>query len=218
MAICLRWFKSSSAQKFAAPWIWYNQFVLQKYPNPISRNKEKESIFFALFIYIYIFLIRFDLSKDLDWWSLSIKKEKESLKNGLYIVGNNQWLLIIYSQPCWYQYIIHVSFTTQQKEYFYETNPMYVIIDLTGIVVQSVRAPPCQGGSCGFEPRQSRTRTINSSLYSLWKRGRHQDLIPSRWGIFFLLLFVSYLSSDKSSIDWWGGNIGGLVQVAVLLY
>ncbi|CAL9238859.1 unnamed protein product [Arabidopsis halleri] len=26
----------------------------------------------------------------------------------------------------------------------------------TGIVVQSVRAPPCQGGSCGFEPRQSR--------------------------------------------------------------
>ena len=85
---------------------------------------------------------------------------------------------------------------------------MYVIIDLTGIVVQSVRAPPCQGGSCGFEPRQSRTRTINSSLYSLWKRGRHQDLIPSGWGIFFLLLFASYLSSDKSSIDWWGGNIG----------
>lgn len=27
-----------------------------------------------------------------------------------------------------------------------------------GIVVQLVRAPPCQGGSCGFEPRQSRTR------------------------------------------------------------
>ncbi|XAR51023.1 hypothetical protein NMG60_11005521 [Bertholletia excelsa] len=25
-----------------------------------------------------------------------------------------------------------------------------------GIVVQSVKAPPCQGGSCGFEPRQSR--------------------------------------------------------------
>ena len=25
-----------------------------------------------------------------------------------------------------------------------------------GIVVQLVRAPPCQGGSCGFEPRQSR--------------------------------------------------------------
>ncbi|KAK4539082.1 hypothetical protein RGQ29_031986 [Quercus rubra] len=26
------------------------------------------------------------------------------------------------------------------------------------LVVQSVRAPPCQGGSCGFEPRQSRPR------------------------------------------------------------
>ncbi|XAR64811.1 hypothetical protein NMG60_11008658 [Bertholletia excelsa] len=26
----------------------------------------------------------------------------------------------------------------------------------SGIVVQLVRAPPCQGGSCGFEPRQSR--------------------------------------------------------------
>ena len=25
-----------------------------------------------------------------------------------------------------------------------------------GTVVQLVRAPPCHGGSCGFEPRQSR--------------------------------------------------------------
>ena len=30
-----------------------------------------------------------------------------------------------------------------------------------GIVVQLVRAPPCQGGSCGFEPRQSRRNKIN---------------------------------------------------------
>lgn len=30
-------------------------------------------------------------------------------------------------------------------------------IDLcNGIVVQLVRVPPCQDGSCGFEPRQSR--------------------------------------------------------------
>ncbi|KAA0057636.1 hypothetical protein E6C27_scaffold44538G00020 [Cucumis melo var. makuwa] len=29
-----------------------------------------------------------------------------------------------------------------------------------GIVVQLVRAPPCQGGSCGFEPRQSRQNPI----------------------------------------------------------
>jgi hypothetical protein len=26
----------------------------------------------------------------------------------------------------------------------------------TGSVVQLVRAPPCHGGSCGFEPRQTR--------------------------------------------------------------
>ncbi|CAI8607176.1 unnamed protein product [Vicia faba] len=32
------------------------------------------------------------------------------------------------------------------------------LIFIPGIVVQSVRAPPCQGGSCGFEPRQSRPR------------------------------------------------------------
>lgn len=36
---------------------------------------------------------------------------------------------------------------------------MYTI-HLTGIVVQLVRAPPCQGGSYGFEPRQSRTRIL----------------------------------------------------------
>ncbi len=28
-----------------------------------------------------------------------------------------------------------------------------------GTVVQLVRAPPCHGGSCGFEPRQSRQAT-----------------------------------------------------------
>ncbi|KAJ6800370.1 hypothetical protein M6B38_109430 [Iris pallida] len=43
---------------------------------------------------------------------------------------------------------------------------MYSIY-LVGIVVQLVRAPPCQGGSCGFEPCQSRTRIrriLNSSF------------------------------------------------------
>ena len=34
-----------------------------------------------------------------------------------------------------------------------------------GIVVQSVRAPPCQGGSCGFEPRQSRPRRCKRSIH-----------------------------------------------------
>ena len=42
-----------------------------------------------------------------------------------------------------------------------------------GIVVQLVRAPPCQGGSCGFETRQSRetptkrTALAQSSIYRL---------------------------------------------------
>jgi hypothetical protein len=30
-----------------------------------------------------------------------------------------------------------------------------------GTVVQLVRAPPCHGGSCGFEPRQSRVNRTN---------------------------------------------------------
>lgn len=27
-----------------------------------------------------------------------------------------------------------------------------------GVVAQLVRSPPCQGGGCGFEPRQSRKK------------------------------------------------------------
>src|SRR5919202_3538517 len=32
-----------------------------------------------------------------------------------------------------------------------------------GTVVQLVRAPPCHGGSCGFEPRQSRRNRRSKS-------------------------------------------------------
>lgn len=33
-----------------------------------------------------------------------------------------------------------------------------------GTVVQLVRAPPCHGGSCGFEPRQSRTQELSEGF------------------------------------------------------
>ncbi|PPS13330.1 hypothetical protein GOBAR_AA07245 [Gossypium barbadense] len=75
-----------------------------------------------------------------------------------------------------------------------------------GIVVQFVREPPCQGGSCGFKSRQSRPmireRYINSSL-----RGEKErlDLIsqPS---------FVSHFSSDKESQGMVKSNIPVLSQ------
>ena len=35
-----------------------------------------------------------------------------------------------------------------------------VMQDIIGIVVQLVRAPPCHGGSCEFESRQSRFKNV----------------------------------------------------------
>ena len=73
---------------------------------------------------------------------------------------------------------------------------------VTGIVVQSVRAPPCQGGSCGFEPRQSRPRIrwIHQfiSPFSIFCEGEGQEaeFDSKRWTL-FLSFFVSHLSSDK---------------------
>ena len=91
-----------------------------------------------------------------------------------------------------------------------------VLCYFLGIVVQLVRAPPCQGGSCGFEPRQSRPRIrwIEKSIspFSGGQRvgSNSQQEDPS---------FVSHFSSDKSSqgiqmtITSTGGrDIGRLVQ------
>lgn len=47
---------------------------------------------------------------------------------------------------------------SKQKVFEWNQKNMYAVFRFPGIVVQLVRAPPCQGGSCGFEPRQSRPR------------------------------------------------------------
>ncbi len=39
-----------------------------------------------------------------------------------------------------------------------------------GTVVQLVRAPPCHGGSCGFEPRQSRKFSLSFQIPDFFKK------------------------------------------------
>nr|CUM61472.1 protein of unknown function [Planktothrix agardhii] len=47
-----------------------------------------------------------------------------------------------------------------------------------GTVVQLVRAPPCHGGSCGFEPRQSRSKVNNQETGFLIKLiATNQDIL-----------------------------------------
>ena len=70
---------------------------------------------------------------------------------------------------------------------------------IPGIVVQSVRAPPCQGGSCGFESRQSRTRIRNIHpfffSFSCKKGGRKQNInFNNHWND-ILLEWISLLFS-----------------------
>ena len=108
----------------------------------------------------------------------------------------------------------------EKKKEFLSCTPNF-----PGIVVQSVRAPPCQGGSCGFEPRQSRPRIRWIDQFISVKRGDKEGLgsnsqqeDPS---------FVSHFSSDKSSqgikmtitsTDWWRRDICRLVQSGVSPY
>lgn len=102
-----------------------------------------------------------------------------------------------------------------------------------GIVVQLVRAPPCQGGSCGFEPRQSRTRVqwMEKFIFpfSMKKRGREQDqiLIGHPYFTFYFASlikeggkayrnFFHYSRSIKIKKD--THMICGLVEFRILLY
>lgn len=78
---------------------------------------------------------------------------------------------------------------------------MYAI-NLTGIVVQSVRAPPCQGGSCGFEPRQSRTRIwwIYQFIFSFsgkMEKWSKQNLIYGEYPYFFCFSFAFLIRQMK---------------------
>ena len=96
-----------------------------------------------------------------------------------------------------------------------------------GIVVQSVRAPPCQGGSCGFEPRQSRPRIrwIHQfiSPFSVKRGDKEQDLIPCRRILLSFRIYnrTNYGQGIKitiTSTDWWGRDICRLVQSEVSPY
>lgn len=121
---------------------------------------------------------------------------------------------IAYSWMGWYSYYLY--------EYLYH-RPCFA-----GIVVQLVRAPPCQGGSCGFESRQSRTRIRNIHpfffSFSCKKGGRKQNLnfnnhwndillewisllfsfciyYPDKYGCRNLIFFDYYLLIDKIYIS-----------------
>ncbi len=68
-----------------------------------------------------------------------------------------------------------------------------------GIVVQSVRVPPCQDGSCGFEPRQSRYIGLNQFMVKHIIRKNFSFLL-STFYIFFLPLILS--KSFLPRINW----------------
>lgn len=75
---------------------------------------------------------------------------------------------------------------------------MYSIY-LAGIVVQLVRAPPCQGGSCGFEPRQSRTRIrlIEKFIFIFSVKRKIGSKMKFRWGIFSSFFCFAFLIRQR---------------------
>nr|AFK34392.1 unknown [Lotus japonicus] len=73
---------------------------------------------------------------------------------------------------------------------------MYAVPFFPGIVVQLVRAPPCQGGSCGFESRQSRWIQIQSKkthqfiLCMTGNRNNKKNIISNKDPHFFPFLVL----------------------------
>ena len=63
--------------------------------------------------------------------------------------------------------MVQISVLEKKNLLFSLTNPDRIdtiVYATQGTVVQLVRALPCHGRSCGFEPRQSRSLTSNLSM------------------------------------------------------
>ena len=125
-------------------------------------NKKKDSFFFHF---------------EIDYWSIYL-----AITKGLLVTSNPRRSHLS-AYPYGYQYItrafvcyntaIRIENLKNGLNKIIRISMLYTFLYFPGIVVQLVRAPPCQGGSCGFEPRQSRRiqlkKYINRSLRFLSK-------------------------------------------------
>ena len=146
---------------------WYNPLVLSKCL--IWKKKSKFRIYlYLLFIWFSLFFpTNSHLSNDLDSYFFIWKIDYQSIL--IWNEIRKKWLVIRVVSAKVYIYVdmniphpasvIRRRFRSKIKiERVWMKSKEYVCCTLSfpGIVVQLVRAPPCQGGSYGFEPRQSR--------------------------------------------------------------
>ena len=116
---------------------------------------------------------------------------------GLLVIGLDITLVIsIYY--LWFSLLQNTNLNLKLKWLWWNHKKEYVSYPLYfhGIVVQLVRAPPCQGGSCGFEPRQSRRikflKYINRSLRFLSKGIQMTEFHSQRYLYLFFYLFFPF--------------------------